>query len=323
MLFTLWRRLNIRVIQMALDVRPNLIIAGAQKAGTTTLATRLACHPEIFMPPEKELNFFTKKKWYMEIDAYLNRYAKGGNATYRLDATPGYLWTDREKGHSGGTSGNQKPPIAESIRSLLGPRTKILIILRHPTLRTISAFFHQFRMGRIGTQDRIRNIAGKFGLVDIGFYSEHIAKYRKVFPHENIRVYFLENYSPNKDATDREIYQWLGLDPRAVNASKAAGRSEDRNVNFDIVHLDGRLTFEGGIDQVRRLRAINGRYKKMLDVEPPIVETADIDFLNSLYADEVATMHKLFPESIDTWRFNPGFEDYIGTTRHIDLDPLR
>ncbi|NWK94268.1 hypothetical protein DM806_00855 [Sphingobium lactosutens] len=295
---------------MPLDVRPNLIIAGAQKAGTTTLATRLAAHPQIFMPPEKELNFFTKERWYLEIEAYLQRYVSGGEAVYRLDATPGYLWTEREDTRFYVPAKRAKPPIPESIKSFLGSRTKILVILRHPSLRAISGFFHQFRMGRIGTADRIRNLPKKFGLVDIGFYSDHIANYRKVFSEDNMRVFFLEKYGKNKSAYDREIFQWLGLDPDAVADRVGKNIKEDSNANFRIGY-DGRsLIFQDGIDQVLRLKMQDNRYKKMLEVDPPIVEPEDIEFLNSVYQKEISQMRNLYPETAEIWDMNPTLADY-------------
>jgi len=295
---------------MGLDVRPNLIIAGAQKAGTTTLATRLAAHPQIFMPPEKELNFFTKTKWYLDIESYLRRYAGGGEMAYRLDATPGYLWTDRTDRRFCMPTSNPKPPIPESIRSFLGADTKILMILRHPSMRAISGFFHQFRMGRIGTADRIRNLPRQFGLVDIGFYSDHIKNYRKVFSEENIRVFFLEKYGANKPLYDRIIFDWLSLNPDEVSDLGKPKVKEDSNANFRIT-FDGRvLAFKDGIDQVNSLRQRDPRYKKMLEVDPPVVEPEDIEFLNRIYASELAEMRRLYPETGEIWREDITLADY-------------
>jgi hypothetical protein len=43
---------------------PNFLIVGAEKAGTTTLATMLAQHPEVFMcTPKKPGGFFSCHNW--------------------------------------------------------------------------------------------------------------------------------------------------------------------------------------------------------------------------------------------------------------------
>ncbi|WP_051531651.1 sulfotransferase family protein [Sphingomonas sp. URHD0057] len=46
--------------------RPNFFILGAPKCGTTSLAAWLSQHPDVFIPPEKELNFFDDDHSYNE-----------------------------------------------------------------------------------------------------------------------------------------------------------------------------------------------------------------------------------------------------------------
>jgi hypothetical protein len=285
-----------------------LIIAGAQKAGTTSLATRLASHPQIYLPPEKELNFFNKPDFFRDIESYLERFSPGAEAAYRLDATPGYLWTERIVKDF--VPPNLKlQPIPATIRALLGPQTKILIILRHPTFRAISAFFHQFRMGRIGTNDRIRHLQKNFGLVDIGFYSDHIDNYFKVFPGENIRIYFLEEYIGKKSFYDAEIYRWLGLEAH----EQVTNAKENSNSNFKIEFSAGVLRLHDDIEQVKNLKKTDRRYAKMLEVIPPVVEEEDINFLNRVYVDELRKMRNRFPITIQIWPESPRLSDYLFT----------
>ena len=37
---------------------PDFLGIGAQKAGTTWLHDNLSCHPELYLPPEKEIHYF-------------------------------------------------------------------------------------------------------------------------------------------------------------------------------------------------------------------------------------------------------------------------
>jgi hypothetical protein len=292
---------------MIYDIRPNLIIAGAQKSGTTTLATRLSAHPEIFLPPQKELNFFIKSNWYLDINSYLNKFSRGAQSKYRLDATPGYFWTEREDKRFVIPLQDYNPTIPESINSLCCPNTKIIIILRHPVFRAISAFFHQFRMGRISSNNRIRNLTNKFGLVDIGFYSDHIDNYLKVFPNDSIRIYFFEKYILDKVAIEVEIFEWLGLNSKIANASL----KEENNVNFEIEFCEGVLRIKGGIKKIEKLKERDNRYKNMLEVLPPVVENEDMDFLNLIYSEELFKMRERFPDADKFWMKNPSLSDYV------------
>src|SRR5207253_543932 len=60
------RRLRLRLML------PNFLVIGAMKAGTTSLWAYLRQHPDVFMPEDKELNFFVTKvgHWDKGVDWY-------------------------------------------------------------------------------------------------------------------------------------------------------------------------------------------------------------------------------------------------------------
>jgi hypothetical protein len=287
------------------DGRPNLLIVGAQKAGTTLLATRLAMHGDIYLPPQKEMNFFTNPNWRQEATGYLKHYSRYKDTMYRLDATPGYFWTSRIN-----KSYDNRRKIAHStekaIFDFLGPNTRILIILRHPARRAVSAFFHHFRMGRIGSQARIRNLVGFQGIVDIGFYSDHLSNYLKVFPSSSVKIIFLEEYSKDLIGHDLDIYQWLGLDPLQVDTS-AMPRD---NMNFKTEVSGSSIRLCSGIHQVLALKETDSRFKKMALVDPPIVEERDLQTLNQIYHNEIINMTHLFPKLSSLWPLSLSLSDF-------------
>lgn len=52
-------------------MRPNLVVIGAAKCGTTSLHEYLNAHPQIAMSREKELDFFVaEKNWSRGLDWY-------------------------------------------------------------------------------------------------------------------------------------------------------------------------------------------------------------------------------------------------------------
>ena len=48
----------------------------------------------------------------------------------------------------------------------------------------------------------------------------------------------------------------------------------------------------------------------MLEIEPPVVEPEDIEFLNRVYAGEILRMHALYPDTVDIWGTSPTLADY-------------
>ncbi len=79
---------------------PNFLIIGAQKAGTTSLASYLAAHPDVIAPKWKEVHFFDLN-YARGVEWYRSHFVR--NAAHRLraslrirraaagDATPYYM----------------------------------------------------------------------------------------------------------------------------------------------------------------------------------------------------------------------------------------
>ena len=54
-------QIELKYIYHKLMALPNFIISGFPKCGTTSLHYYLSEHPDIYMPDQKELHFFTNK----------------------------------------------------------------------------------------------------------------------------------------------------------------------------------------------------------------------------------------------------------------------
>ncbi|MGH6950265.1 MAG: sulfotransferase [Vitreimonas sp.] len=110
-------------------LRPNLLGIGAAKAGTTSLAEAIARHPDIFMPPQKELNCLH----YADLDERLGEYAgyfrDGRDFRIRCDFSVRYLAS----------------PQAPAAAARLAPDAKILVVLRNPVDQVQSHYWHLLR----------------------------------------------------------------------------------------------------------------------------------------------------------------------------------
>src|ERR1700733_8619605 len=122
----------------------NLFIVGAAKCGTTSLYEYLNQHPEIYMCPVKEPHFFSNKvenlnkdlyrapepgkkyhtKVIKDIDVYTSLFDDGAAYKIRGEASPSYLWDS---------------DVAQKLYQY-NPNAKIIIILRDPIDRLVSAY---------------------------------------------------------------------------------------------------------------------------------------------------------------------------------------
>lgn len=269
-----------------MTVKPNLFILGAQKAGTSTLAQHLNTHEQIYMPARKELLFFNQN--YSEVNEakYLNYFKNCINIKYRMDATPSYFYTTKDKN------------IPIRIKLFSDSCIKFLAILRHPTSRAIAAFYHHFRMGRINSFDRIRKLpAEKLGIIDIGFYSKHLDAYYAHFQKDLFHILIFEEYIKNPRLQVNQVLKFLELDSKNYSANTI----DKTNVGLKLESSNNQINVKDGINQVLKLKSTNPDFKKMPSIDPPIVEDLDFVYLNEIYKDEIYCIKKLLPNLHIPW----------------------
>ncbi|NNC85606.1 MAG: hypothetical protein HKO56_00625 [Bacteroidia bacterium] len=118
-----------------MENKTNIIIAGVNKAGTTSLFTYLGEHPEICPSSIKETCYFLPLRYGNAIEpiSTYNKYFKNcSDKKFLLESTPGYFY--------GGTNLSQK--IKETL-----PNTKLIFSLRNPVERLIS--FYRFKKNHL------------------------------------------------------------------------------------------------------------------------------------------------------------------------------
>jgi hypothetical protein len=205
-------------------VKPNFVIAGASKSGTTALYHGLKQHPDIYLPMTKELHYFSYPELSRRIsgpgdkvivhtivsswDAYLSQYRTAGSGHLaRGDVSPSYLFF---------------PAVAERIRSKLGP-IRVIIILRNPADKIFSQYSHLVRDGRETLSfaqaleeepyRRRRGWSDMWLYRESGFYCDRVSEYMRVFGKESVLVVFFEAFRSDPVHTLQTIARFLGVSP--------------------------------------------------------------------------------------------------------------
>ena len=115
---------------------PNFIVIGAMKSGTTSLFHYLQAHPQVFMSPLKEVEFFVEEKnWRRGMDWYRAQFA---------GASPGALAIGEAS--TAYTKYPEYPGVPERIASSL-PDARLIYILRDPIERIRSHYQHRVLSG--------------------------------------------------------------------------------------------------------------------------------------------------------------------------------
>ena len=198
---------------------PTFLVIGAAKAGTTALYWYLSEHPDVFMSPVKETNFFAYgvdeagRLLYGDAEhhrfpirtraEYERLFDDAGGAVAIGEASPIYL---------------ECPQAAARIRELL-PDARLLCILRHPVDRAYSDY-QMFLRARDRRLDPATDLGGSAAWarpdshwMQIGRYHAQLARYYDRFPRDQIHVLLFDDLQRDPLASVQQVYQFLGVDP--------------------------------------------------------------------------------------------------------------
>jgi len=213
----------------AIDQAQSFFILGAMKCGTSTLYRYLAQHPDVFLSHPKEPVFY-EAQFERGMDFYRRHYFGA--------------WSGQHAVGEARTHNLFLPYVAERIRKTL-PDARLVAILRDPTPRAHSEWWHQYSRGLEtlpfdrAVQEDLRRVeqgvtfegpegerlwrAGlhtgrdartRYGLyLQMGYYARQLARYRALFPPDQLRVLFFQDLERDPERVVRATWKHLGVDP--------------------------------------------------------------------------------------------------------------
>jgi len=198
--------------------KPNFFIVGTPKAGTTSLYYYLEEHPEIYMSPIKETNYFSfseigEQELYYPSDDYVTT-----PEAYEAQFTG--VTTEKAIGEAS-VSYLFYPSTADKIKEF-NPDSRIIIVLRNPVDRGFSHYLMDKRLGYVSLSfdDIIHKKWKKKSdwlyyqqYITIGLYYEQVKRFQDRFGSEKVRVFFYEDIISNINDVVKEIYSFLEVDP--------------------------------------------------------------------------------------------------------------
>jgi len=218
---------------------PDFILGGAMKAGTTTVWSWLARHPDVGMPEGKEPRFFTEERGLAdggEPDAPLRsgRYREG-LAWYEslFSACAG-------KAVLGEASSRylHAPDAARLIRAAL-PQVKLVFVLRDPVERMHAHYRQELRTlsGLPEFPDIVRSRHPRFAryLADSA-YATLLERYLPLFDRERILLLLTDELRRDPAAAAARLFAFLGVDPAPArdlprDARNPSAGSRSRRLN--------------------------------------------------------------------------------------------
>ena len=221
--FTRARRRAYRLATARWRALPDAIIIGGQKCGTTSLFHYLRQHPELVPSYAKEVHYFDGgttpdrddhargERWYRSYFPMQSAVAPGQVV---FEGSPRYLYD---------------PDAPGRMHDLL-PGCKLVVLLRHPTDRAISHYYHVRQRGQeplelpeaLAAEDArldhpdpaVRRANAVYHSYKArGRYAEQLRRYLERFPREQLLILQSELLFTEPEKVLDEVHRFLGVDP--------------------------------------------------------------------------------------------------------------
>lgn len=216
------------------SARPDFMIIGAQKAGTTALHEMLAQHPDIASSSKKELHYFDNDEWYNPDDhrAYEKHFTYlkwKKRPSLFFESTPIYLYV---------------PCVPERLHNYHSD-LKLITVLREPVSRAVSAwtmFHHNFEQAHrmhqrdrrsfeeainedIDNLDRLSEDEDRKSYIRRGIYQPQLSRFMETFGENKLLIIESNELKSNPQSTCDRITAFLGVSEfnfRTVESNKAS-----------------------------------------------------------------------------------------------------
>lgn len=293
---------------------PNFVIAGAPKAGTTSLYYYLQQHPDITFPKLKEPKYFSSIHRTFpqrgvgdasidgfavkELSEYQALYEGMEDIAVRGDASPDYLLYAQET--------------APSIREVLGD-VPILISLRDPVKRAFSSYSNLVRDNRErltfreGLEKEAERLADNWDFMWAykkgGEYSWQIQPFLDHF--SNVKVVLQDDLAADDHGLLKDICEFLGVDASFAFDTSMQHNPSGKPNNFIARFILNRDSKVGtAVREVLKavmprsvLEKVASKSLDKLQLDP-----ADDAYLRAQYTEEIEKLEALIRRDLSAWK---------------------
>ena len=277
-------------------MKPNFLVIGAAKAGTTWLYSCLYEHPEIYLPDIKELHFFSYEDVYQKgFNWYESNFRNVTVEKAVGEVSPSYLPFEST---------------AERIYTY-NPDIQLIVILRNPIDRAYSHYCMAMRTNKV-EKNIERGLSLDSPYVQWGLYHDQITRFMQLFPRNQIKVLLFDDIKSNPQFLLKDVYSYLNVDsaflPKSAFQVKNPQRSmpkypkiykslkgiyNDLSVNSDIANkILTQLRYRGYFDLFHRINRGSSF--------PKISEEKKMK-LADFYDGDVSELSKVINKDLSSW----------------------
>jgi hypothetical protein len=178
--------------------KPDFLYIGIARAGSTWLFEMLRQHPEIFVPPAKDVYFFDR---YFDkgLEWYFSHFKHAGAAKAVGELSHDYYFSEKALKRIGETL----------------PEVRLICCLREPVGRLVSGYVYN-RTTALRSGVSLASYAAQGEIATQFEYYHHLKRYVDYFGRDRVLVLFFEDMVEAPETYMRTIYGFLGVDDTFV-----------------------------------------------------------------------------------------------------------
>jgi hypothetical protein len=303
---------------------PNFIMIGAAKCGSTSLYNYLRQHPDVYMCPKEDANFFALeggvvslympplgekigRKWVQTLEEYGSLFEAASGQRAIGESSNIYLNISRS---------------AERIQHYC-PEARIMAILRNPVDRAFSNFLHLLGMGLEphadfadalkAEEERVR--AGWHPMwfyKQTGCYHTMLQPYFERFDKSRIRIFLYDDLSRNPISLVQSVFDFLEVDksfrPDVSEVHKSTGVPGNKSLHRFLTERNPLKTFVKSLVPDRFRRSYRSKVAKKLVQRNLVKPTLDANLRKQLvgeFREEVLRLQELIGRDLGQWLREP------------------
>ena len=279
---------------------PSFVVAGTQKAATTWLYECLHEHPQVLVPPTKELHFFCpesecgKSRHGLGLDWYLSQFPDDARFKAKGELSIDYM---------------DYPQVPRQLYEL-NPSLRVLFILRDPVDRAYSAYWMSRRNHTVFPPFS-DYIDPETELVARGYYHRQLRRYLDVFPADQLKILIYEDLASDPHRILAEVFDFIGVDPefRPASAKQVIAETKSlqpRTSRLLYRYLSRFQRFPGALWTWRRVKRLTGVKQAAANgarqPKYPALPEQQAARLRSIYREETEKLFQLLGRRVPQWR---------------------
>lgn len=250
---------------------PNFLLAGVHRSATTWIQRQLEHHPDIFIASGGQAsNFFNSNQRVNdsdEVEKYVGEF-RNETALRRGERSVMYFWSGL-----GNELSPERANTALHVAQMLEPDAPIIVSLRDPVSRAISAYWAALSVGKLDFASTIFRTPPPMGILDLGFYRRHYEAWAKHVGTDRIHIALYDDICTDPHSVIADILRTLGLSGSQEFWSKTT--------------LEKRENYKNWIAPMRK----SGQ-----------VSPQEVRVLLELYRDDIEFLEELLGRRLDAWK---------------------